>query len=327
MEWNDGHIKDITGEVTAPYGYRLLDLGIPRWDEARGCYALVFGDSFPIRLDPDDPGWISPTIICYDPDMNPIGVPASIDGHPVVDPNGRARQLWEYRHNNPEFSTVLPTDFIRLGEWWYVHVMVTRELGDEAWTEFQRSKDLVTWEHTGKYLAPADPIATMLTFEQVGEWVYVMGTGGLTRNKPIFLWRVWAEAFPHGDWEPWGWRPTSGWEWGNDPTPILPGLFGELCVRRCKTAAGEDRLLLSFFDAERYEVAALVAEGPESNWMRAPRTVVARGHEVPQLYGGYWREGCSLDKGEFVVSQWRTIDNSVYKSSLFGAAVAESRRD
>lgn len=307
-------LTPLTGVSTVPYGYRSMDLGIPRWDKARGCYVLMFGDSFVNEVNPDDPRWISPTIICYSEDLEPIGVPWMIDTHPVINPNENARQLWPYPHNNPQFSTVLPTDFIKIGEWWYVHVMVTQGLGNEKWTEFQRSRDLVNWEHTGKYFSPADLRCTMQTFEQLGDWVYVFGTGGLKRNVPMFLWRVKAEEFPHGRWDTWGWTYESGWEWDHHPTPVLSGEFGELCFRKL----GEEHLVLSFFDAEHYEIAALVITSPTQDLTTAPRTVIARGRDDPQLYGGYLVEGDEATSARFVFSRWNTTTDDPYASYVRG---------
>ncbi len=61
-----------------------------------------------------------------------------------------AKQLWDYPHNNPEFSTVLPTDAIVIGSRIYLHVLVVRGLPDTRWTEIQYSDDNgETWTHGG----------------------------------------------------------------------------------------------------------------------------------------------------------------------------------
>lgn len=295
------YVKDLTGlGITESVSLVSTDLGIPRWDAERDCWCLLFGDSWRYGFNRGE--WLSPVIMCYDKEFNPIGVPTENGVETVL-----AQQLWEYPHRNPEFSTVLPTDFIKIGQWWYVHVMVTQGLGNEKWTEFQRSRDLVHWEHTGRYCSPADPIGTMLTFEQIDEWVYIFGTGGLRRDKPVFLWRALADAFPHGSWEPWGWKPEVGWRWGLDATPVLPGQYGELCFRKY----GE-WCYLSFFDAANYEVACLETYAPTDDLHTAPRKVIATGQDFPQLYGGY-----SFDPEHFVISQWNTATNDPYKSMLF----------
>ena len=93
----------------------------------------------------------------------------------------------------------------------------------------------------------------MLTFDRLGDWVYIFGTGGLARNKPIWLWRCAADTFPHGLWEPWG-LDQVGWAWGNpnERTPVLPGRYGELSFRFIQGNA-----VLSFFDVDRYTCSAL----------------------------------------------------------------------
>jgi hypothetical protein len=93
------------------------------------------------------------------------------------------------QHNNPEYSTILPCDFIKIGSTWYVAVMVTKGLGNELRTEFWRSNDLVSW--SGPILSlrhPGHPGNVMLTFDVIGDYVYIFGTGGLKRNMPIYMW-------------------------------------------------------------------------------------------------------------------------------------------
>ena len=63
----------------------------------------------------------------------------------------------------------------------------------------------------------------MLTFDKQRDWVYIFGTGGLARNRPIWLWRCPADTFPEGWWEPWGRGDSAGWAWGNpnENRPVL----------------------------------------------------------------------------------------------------------
>ena len=161
----------------------------------------------------------SPSIVMYDKDLNVLGVPTK-DG---IDPNGRRKQLWDYPHNNPDYSTILPCDFIRVGEWWYVAAMVTAGLGNEKRTVFWRSRDLFDWEKTDPYVAlihrdrdmrfVGHPGNVMLTFDEIDGYVYIFGTNGLARDRSIWLWRVNAHEFPNGNWEPWGMDNVS-WGWG-----------------------------------------------------------------------------------------------------------------
>lgn len=316
-------MKDITGEITAPWGLYGSDLGIVRRDPDRGHkLAVMFGDSFSQpKLQGD---WVSPTILMYNDVFEPLGVPATgHEGQPVIDTAGKVRQLWPYEHRNPVFSTVLPTDFIRVGEWWYVHVMVMGPHGlkdGAVWTEWQRSRDLVNWEWLSKSQPPTK-YATMLTFDQNQDWVYIFGTHGLSRDGDIRLWRCEADRFPATWTSWWGW---TGIDWGmaHHANPILKGQYGELCYR---TSQHGD--ILSYFDAAQYRVAARVSiDGP--NGMGRGRgnreTVIAEGVDLPQLYGGYLSPTSDLANGkaQFIISQWRTADNSVYKASVHDAKLA-----
>ena len=308
--------KNLTGiGVTTRVAMESADLGIARWDEQRQANAVMFGDNFEFwRMTGE---WQSPSIVMYDNDLNVLGVPTK-DG---IDPNGRRKQLWDYPHNNPDYSTILPCDFIKVGDWWYVACMVTAGLGNEKRTVFWRSRDLYDWEKTDPYVAihhkdrdgrnVGHPGDCMLTFDEIDGYIYTFGTGGLARNQPIFLWRMKAEEFPYGYFEPWGMDNVS-WGWGihNDSTPILPGMYGELCFRYI-----QGNCVLSFFDVAEYKQSALTVVNPTDNWTRANRVDYAWGQQFPQLYGGYFLEDAKLNDPngfKFLVSQWNTSNNDPY---------------
>lgn len=308
-------IKDITGPgITTNVGMEAADLGIVRWDAARQANAVMFGDNFSyVGLSGE---WQSPSIVMYDNVFNVLGVPGISSGllPSCRKPNirsGNRSQLWPYNHdvNGPvgTFSTVLPTDFIRLPDgYWYVHVMVTRGLGNELWTEWQRSKDLVTWEWVSK-LQPAQPQRTMLTFELWGEnLVIIYGTGGLARNKPIWGWYCKPEQLT--DW--------SSWVPFNNGNPVLDGAFGELCVRDVDGYA-----VLSYFDAAHYRMGARVSPNPALPWSMVPENVYTTGQDTPQCYGGYITPDSKRGDLGFIVSQWNTKTNDPYKAMLFRSSV------
>lgn len=296
-------IKAVTGAgITTSIALELTDLGIMRWDSDRNCVAVMFGDSFSFSWGQD---WRSPVLACYDTDFNLLGVPVR-DGVSVQP----ARQLWEYGHNNPDYSTVLPCDFIRVGRVWHVAVMLTQGLGNEKMTEFWHSPNLVDWTLTGKGFAhPAsDPCTTMLSFDQFGDAVYVVGTHGLRRDGPIKMWKTPAELFPHGDWLP-----------CNGGKPIRLGRHGELCLRNVQGSA-----VLSFFDEGNYRQTALTVAHPEDNWGDANSTDYAWGHQTPQLYGGYIAPMSKLNEPDgmkFLVSQWGTAHNNPYHVLAFSGTL------
>ena len=308
--------KALTGvNVTSRVAMESADLGIFRYDEDRKAVAAMFGDNFEFwRMQGE---WQSPSIVMYDNELNVLGVPTR-DG---IDPNGRRKQLWEYPHNNPDYSTILPCDFIKVNGWWYVAAMVTAGLGHEKRTVFWRSRNLFDWEKTDPYVVirhqddngrpVGHPGDCMLTFDQIDDYVYTFGTGGLARNQPIFLWRMKASEFPYGYFEPWGMDNVS-WAWGvhNDSTPILPGAYGELCFRYI-----QGNCVLSFFDVGEYRQTALTVVNPTDNWTRANRVDYVSGQQFSQLYGGYIAPASRLNEPngmKFAVSQWNTANNDPY---------------
>ena len=300
--------KDLTGPgITTSVAMEAADLGILRWDPDRTAIAAMFGDNF--EKDGMAGDWQSPSIVMYDKDYNVLGIPALDGAVPTIRPNARRRQLWPYQHDNPEYSTILPCDFIRIGDWWHVAVMVTAGLGNELRTEFHRSRDLVNWEvrpelslpHRPRPLHPGN---VMLTFDRIGDYVYIFGTGGLARNKPIWMWRNKAGEFPLGWWEPRGWDGAR-WGWGiaNERTPILGGRFGELCFRYL-----QGNCVLSFFDAAGYKQQARTVQRPEDNWVNGANVVdYVLGTQIPNPYGGYISPLSRLNEWNgmhFWVSQW-----------------------
>lgn len=298
-----GVVRAITGRgITTSIAMESADLGAVRWDEKRNAYALLFGDNFEHwRLAGE---WRSPSIVMYDENFNVKGVPTVVDGKQVIT-NGRVTQLWAYQHDNPEFSTVLPCDFIKIGEWWYIYVMVTKGLGNERWTGWRRSKDLVSWELV-KTLAVSQihPGQVMLTFEQFGDDIFIFGTGGLARNKDIWAWRCPVSKFPLGDWQPL-----------NNGDPVLRGRFGELCLRNIQGNA-----VLSYFDAGAYKCTARTVKDPSHDWVTANVVDFAWGQHTPQLYGGYVSPNSRLNEPngmKFLVSQWITSSNDPYHVLLF----------
>jgi hypothetical protein len=304
-------VKDVTGPgITTKVAMESADLGIMRWDPDRNCIVAMFGDNFEFwKLKGE---WRSPSVVLYDSNYNVIGVP---------DGSNRVKQLWDYPHNNPEFSTVLPTDFIKIGEWWYVHVMVTQGLANEKWTEFQRSRDLITWEHTGIKL-PVDRNNgrfVMLSFDIFGDYVYIVSTGGLARNKPIIMHRCPVDRFPDpAAYEPWGWTAATSWRWGQAPTPILDGRYGELSLRNV-----QGNVVLEVFDAGAYRCTARTIATPTDNWYQANKVDTMLGGwdnstHMNRLYGGYISPLSRLNETNGLksfISQWDS-DNDPYKVVL-----------
>ena len=317
-----GFLKPVTGVgITTRVAMEAADLGIMRWDRQRGAIAAMFGDNFEFwRMQGE---WQSPSIVMYDTEFNVLGIP-TVTG---IVSEGRRRQLWDYPHGNPDYSTILPCDFIHVGDFWYVAAMVCQGLGNEKRTVFWRSRNLITWEKTNPYISLkhrddngnfiGHPGNVMLTFDQLGDWIYIFGTNGLARDRPVWLWRSPANNFPQGEWQPWGYNNMSGWDWGtpNEDSPVLPGRYGELCFRVI-----QGQCVLSFFDVNEYCCSVLTVPTPTDDWTTANRTDYAHGGDFPQLYGGYLCPGSVLNKPggmKFFVSQWNTSNNDPYHVLAF----------
>ena len=306
-------IKDLTGPgITTAYRMEATDLGIPvRTPDGR--ILFVFGDTFE-NARVGDGWWRSPVgLYSTTTDLNAGITWSGAVGGDV------AQQFWEYEHDNPEFSTVLPSDVVTVGTTMYLHVMVNKGLGNVVWTEIWRSDDSgESWQHTG---ATFDPTLHGGMF-QLWSWaagddgfVYVYSTG-FQRDKPIILHRVPVEHIADpGAYEPWGYR-DGAWAWGNPPTPILEGAFGELCLR---PMAG--KWVLTWFNAGDYRIDGMLMDTPTSNLYEAYRQPLIYGGQwgneddahVAQLYGGYIIPGSTLDELHLSVSQWNTTENWPYR--------------
>ena len=111
--------------------------------------------------------------------------------------------------------------------------------------------------------------------------------------------------------EGWGFG-GGGWAWGNEPTPVLAGEFGEMCLRRI-----QGQWVLVSFDNAGYKLDVRVFSDITSNLydaqMISPIRGAAWGQErddaVAQLYGPSIVPGSRLDGGfHILLSQWHTDD-------------------
>ncbi len=307
-------VRDLTGPgLTTRFRMEATDLGIPaRTPDGR--ILFVFGDTFE-GASVGAGWWRSPVgLWSTTTDLN-----AGVTWSGAVGGTGAAEQFWAYEHDNPVFSTVLPSDVITIGSTMYLHVMVNKGLGNVVWTEIWRSDDSgATWQHTGAKF-PSDLHGGMFQMFTWGEgndgFVYVYSTG-FQRDKPIILHRVRSDRLTDlAAYEPWGWR-DGVWAWGNPPTPILDGAFGELCLRPL-----DGKWILTWFNAGDYRIDGIVMDTPTSDLHTAHRQTLiwggAWGQEddshVAQLYGGYIIPGSTLGDLHLAVSQWNTEVNWPYR--------------
>jgi hypothetical protein len=310
-------IKNLTGPgLTTRFRMEATDLGIPaRTPDGR--LLFMFGDTFEdARV--GGGWWRSPVALWSGTsDLN-----AGVTWSGAVGGDA-AQQLWYYPHDNPTFSTVLPSDVITIGGTMYLHAMVNKGLGNVVWTEIWRSDDSgATWQHTGAKFPPDlhGGMFQLLTWGLGNDgYVYVYSTG-FQRDKPIILQRVRQDRLTDlGAYEGWGYR-DGRWAWGNPPTPILEGAFGELCLRPLG-----GKWVLTWFDAGDYRIDGMVMDYPTSNLYTAYRRTLIWGGQwgaeddshVAQLYGGYIIPGSTLNDLHLSVSQWNTAEGWPYRVMQF----------
>ncbi|MES2464130.1 MAG: DUF4185 domain-containing protein, partial [Armatimonadota bacterium] len=292
-------------------------------DENQASLLFLFGDTFKeARVGGSD--WRSPVGLISNTKNLDEGIRFSSAAG--SDPH-YARQLILYDHetriDNKLVKTILPTDAIVIDGKIYLHVMVCQDLGDVHWTEIYVSGDNGrTWHRTGKRI-PGNKWNgqfQMITWASGGDgYIYVYSTS-FRREKGILMFRVpRGKIADHDAYEPWGWK-NNRWNWGKDPTEILTGRFGELNLRRV-----ENKWVVTFFDAQKYRIDALVLDSPTADLFAAPRITVCRGGAwgqesdtvVPQLYGGYVIPRSTLKKCHLVISQWNTRVGWPYRSMQF----------
>lgn len=256
--------------------------------------------------------------------------------------------MWDYHHDSEAtgwteggFSTVLPSDVLRVEDVLYLHVMVNRGLHNVIWTEIWSSRDNgISWQHMGeKAKFPGELHAGLAQcwswdYEPDDGWVYIVSTG-FQRDKGIILRRVRPEDIGDGS-KYWNWSCVKGnWELGNEPTLITPvqEKWGELCLRRLQPGKW---ILGGFFcgrhgaDQTEFALGYRVIKSPcadvHSTPIQKPVTGCNWDQEdhalcrVAQLYGGYILPNSRLDVPGgigLIVSQWNTETDWAYRAMQF----------
>jgi hypothetical protein len=308
------------GEVTGPgrtdlYGANATDLGIPAL-APDGRMLTVFGDTFdgPAALHGDNR---APIALYSDP-ARPLADRIIWTGAVGGD---YAAELVPY---DLPVTTMLPGDVITLGDTMYLWLMANHGFGNVDHTEVWISKDSgATWQFGARMFGGAEHGGLMQqatwVYSHEDDHVYVLTTG-FQRDKPIILHRVFGGAvLDPSAYEPWGYA-NGAWGWGNPPTPVLEGSFGEMCWRIV-----EGTWVLSWFNAGEGTVDVLLHDGPTANLHEATHHQLLHhvdwGFEtetgVSQLYGGYIVPGSTLDDLHLLVSQWNTNTQWPYWTQQF----------
>lgn len=316
-------ICDLTGHGTsaARYGVGGTDLGIAV-RQPDGNIAYIFGDTFE-QMTVGGPGWRSPVLLRSAP-----GRPDGCIEFISAAGGAYAKQILDYRHDGPDYSTWLPSDAITIGDRMYLHFMVNQGLGNVRWTQIAYSDDNGEhWQvsHDAVWPGNANSNLQQLWTWELGDdgYVYIFSTS-FTRSDPIILHRVTQENILNPSaYEPWGYRDDA-WGWGNPATHVLPGAFGEMSLRRI-----EDKWVLAWFNAGDYRITIKILEHPTSNLYTAPTYEPifggAWGFEsdtrVAQLYGAYIHPDSTLADLHLIISQWNTDANWPYRAMHFVTGV------
>ncbi|MCI4674168.1 DUF4185 domain-containing protein [Candidatus Mycolicibacterium alkanivorans] len=326
-------IGDVTGPgLTDRFGMAATDLGVLTQTPS-GRILAVFGDTFRDPWVPSD-DWRATVGLISDTKNLDGGIVWTEAAGP--NPNN-ARQLWDYPHiPTPipgEFSTVLPSDVMTIGNTIYLHTSAHFPFGYVGFTEIWKSvDDGRTWQRHGPRWE--DPflhggLAQLWTWDRGDDgFVYIMSTGfRRERDQPIILRRVPADRIDDpGAYQGWGWGPDEfgqfGWAWGHEPTPVLDGGYGELCLRRI-----DGQWVLVAFNARDYRLDVKVFpdfENSDLNTWPTTSPIVGgdwgqeRGDSVAQLYGPSIIPGSRPGSGFHIfLSQWRNPGSWPYHVMQF----------
>ena len=307
-------------QAAVQYGVGATDLGIPaRTPDQR--MVFVFGDTWADHV--GGTNWRSPVALYSSSTNLAAGVTFNGCAGAGTATTGVAPQLWYYPHDS-YYKTVIPSDIITIGSRMYLHAIVNGPtFGAVRWTELWKSDDNgARWQHTGVKF-PADMAGGRFQCITWGEgsdgYVYIYGTG-FQRDKGIVLYRVPSNSMTTlSAYQSWGFANGS-WGWGKPATEVLPGKFGEMCLRPLG-----GKWILTWFNAADYRIDAMVLNTPTDNLYTAQKTTLLTGCEwgdeddshVAQLYGGYIIPGSTLSDLHLSVSQWNTGNNSVYHAEQF----------
>lgn len=310
-------IKDLTGTKTSSgtFGVGGTDLGVPI-RQPNGKIAFIFGDTFD-KDGTGGSGWRAPVLLRSEPGNLDQGITfTSAAG------GNYAKQILNYSHANKE--TWLPSDALTIGNTMYLQVMKNKPFGTVYQMQIASSTDNgETWNPVGTASWDGNYLNGMFqlwTWDRGDDgYIYVMSSK-FDRKHGLILHRVQESKFlDHTAYEPWGFK-NGQWGWGNPPTPILDGSFGEMCLRKLG-----NKWVLAWFNAGNYNITVKVFDTPTSNLFQAktftPISGGAWGLEddthVAQLYGGYIHPESTLDNVTLIVSQWNTKTNWPYHAMQF----------
>jgi len=331
-----GYVKDLTGEVTARFGFRGTDLGFTARTNHGYCIT-IFGDTFDQPVPQNSTGWRSPVGLRQsNADIqNGIRWDNCIGG-------ARAKEMIPYRHSDPvtarntpgQVVTEIPNDLIHLpdgryimttfgvrdwaipdqggipspgGSWrtWYSRQWTSTETHAENWTttwNLETNRENMDFWNEGLMSHFQNNAMIMWPGE---DWVYLYGTNeGRWNGGGIHLMRVpWTRMWERSQYLFWGADSGGRWDWrpGGPSTPIIGAPSPFEAIGEIAAEVVEGRVVLSFLNGGRGAVTQS-APYPTGLWS-APRTQVTPA-QAPNLYAPVVHPYSTTAGAQLLVSQW-----------------------
>lgn len=226
----------VTGSsITGTWKIGGTDLGISTHTND-GRIITIFGDTWEDDRALGTKNWRSPVALYSSYRTNPT---SKIQWTSAAGPNpSQARQLVDYSHAGGQ--TFLPTDAITLGDgifvWMTFNQNYPRVKHTEIWSSHDNGR---TWRRSrpifdGNYRGGILQMVSW-AFNPADKYVYIISSR-FDRSTHYYMFRVPSnDIFNTAKYQPWGWTSATGWKWGNNPTPVLEGTFGEMSLRDRKS--------------------------------------------------------------------------------------------
>jgi len=319
-------VKNLIGTTVQPKIGSIggTDLGIG-CQMGNGEVLYLLGDSFEGGAPGSRGWWRSPIAVKSDT----MGADQDIEITSAI--GGRsAKELVPNQHQGwfEGECTKIPNDVFAVGSRLYMSVMSVNNWANGTWetncTLLAYSEDYgQTWQETAPQWwnnGPHTDVFQMQSWVVHEGYAYVFGTSnGRHLQDGIYLQRVPADrVLDLSAYEGWGWTQQTGWQWGNLPTPILVGCFGEPSVR-----CVEGTWVLSVFEPPTGNIVTRTAAGPDRVWSEPQLELTQQ--MVPQLYGGFITPNSTLQNLNLTISQWETQHNSVYHVMQYRTSVARAQ--
>lgn len=311
------------------------DLGIPFVLE-NGSIGYLFGDTFSSALPEGPPlpnDWRSPVMLRSNVHPGAVGG-IVFDSAARVLGDGRAPELMLNGHHGIGLDglhevSVIPNDGISFPETGrqiisYMSIEHWRSAGPAGPHWKSRYAGLAYSDNGNDFVrthlmwwndAENTDAQQMWTMQRDGDHVYIFSVRAGRQEGPMLLRRVrWDRMFFPDDYEGWGWDGER-WRWGQAPTPILSGRFGEPSVRRLD----DGTWAMSYLNAATGEIVTRTAAGPDRVW--SPEKVQVTWAEAPCLYGGFihpWSHAGAQNL-HLIVSRW--CQGSSYHASQFAGTL------